>query len=145
MPARQTPRDYYEHLLATMPAGAERTVLRVLSFHVGLANAIQKPDLIDACKQSGTHFSNERQIRLSIVNLRKAHVPVCASSGDSGYYLPASLEEYTEFYTREYLKKISDMRETVKAMNQAIPDLFPSEYQQYKINQAARAGQPALL
>lgn len=139
------PRDYYESLIAGMPVGAERAVLRALSFHVGLADAISKDDLLDACRETGTPFSNERQLRLTIVKLRKAGIPVCASSGESGYYLAATLEEYREFRGREYVKKIIDMRETVTAMDGSIASMFPNEYQEYQREKAARAGQPALL
>ena len=143
MPTR--PRDYYEHLIDAMPAGAERTVLRVLTFHIGLANSIQKPDLIDACAEMGTKFSDERQVRLTIVKLRKAGIPACASSGESGYFLAATLEEYREFRGREYVKKICDMRETVTAMDASAKAMFPTEYQQYLQEKATKAGQPALL
>lgn len=83
------PAQYYESLIADMPVGAERVVLRILSHHIGLANAAEKAYLLNACATAGAVFSNERQLRLTIVKLRKAGVPVCASSGESGYYLNA--------------------------------------------------------
>lgn len=138
------PKDYYQSLIEGMPTGAERIVLRVLSYHVGLENAIEKPHLIERCAAAGLPF-HERQLRLTIVKLRKAGVPVCSSSGDSGYFLAASLDEYREFRGREYLKKIIDMRETVSAMDSAVRGMFPAEYQEYQREKAARAGQPALL
>lgn len=138
-------RDYYESLLASMPVGAERAVLRVLSFRIGLANAIQKADLIAECAKAGAVFKDERQVRKVIVDLHKRGIPVCSSSGESGYYLAATLDEYREFVGREYLKKISDMRETVTAMNDSIRAMFPSEYAQYQAEKAAAAGQPQLL
>jgi hypothetical protein len=79
-----------------------------------------------------------------IVRLRKAGVPICASSSDSGYYLAANLAEYQEFRDREYKKKIADMRETMFAMDKAIKAMFPDEYAAYKQAEAAAAGQPAL-
>jgi hypothetical protein len=139
------PRDRYDRLIASMPASAERVVLRVLSYHIGLERAIQKPNLITECAKGGCVYSNERQLRLTIVALRKAGVPVCASSGESGYYLAGSLAEYQEFRGREYVKKILDMRETVAAMDAAVREMFASEYQDYKRCQAERTGQPALL
>lgn len=138
------PRQFYEHLLLTMPDGIEKIVLRLLSFHVGLYQAIQKKDLIDACARSGNDL-HERQLRLVIVRLRKAGVPVCASSGESGYYLASSLEEYMEFRGREYVKKIMDMRDTVNAMDTQIRQLFSDDYQIYKQQQTAAAGQPRLF
>jgi hypothetical protein len=139
------PRDYYESLLSTMPAGAERSVLRVLSYHVGLADAIQKPDLIIECAKIGTHFKDERQVRKVIVDLRKRGIAVCSSSGDSGYFLASSLTEYQEFRGREYIKKIVDMKETVTAMDTSVKQMFAPEYQRYQQEKSARAGQPSLL
>jgi hypothetical protein len=139
------PREYYESLLSSMPMGAERIVLRVLSFHIGLKCAIQKPDLISESAKHGAHFSNERQVRLTIVDLRKQGVPVCASSGESGYYLAGTLEEYKEFRGREYVKKIVDMRETVTAMDDHVKQMFPGEYEAHLKAKAEAAGQPSLI
>jgi hypothetical protein len=145
MSARPNPKEYYEHLLSSMPMGAERSVLRVLASHIGLANSIIKPDLIDACEMLGSRFSDERQLRVTIVKLRKIGIPICASCGESGYFLAESLAEYQEFRGREYIKKIIDMRETVGAMDGSIKQMFPNEYQQYQQQKAERAGQPSLL
>ncbi|MDI6770123.1 MAG: hypothetical protein QMD04_10680 [Anaerolineales bacterium] len=138
-------RDYYDQLITSMPFGAERIVLRVLSFRVGLKHAIQKADLIIECAKAGIVFKDERQVRKTIVDLRKRGIPICSSSGESGYYLAANLAEYREFVGREYIKKITDMRETVKAMNDSIRIMFPGEYAQYQADKADAAGQPQLL
>jgi hypothetical protein len=138
-------RDYYESLIASTPAGAERAVLRVLSFHIGPDAAIQKPDAMSECAKIGAHFSDERQFRLTVVKLRKRGIPVCASSGDSGYFLPSSMAEYQEFRGREYIKKIVDMRETVTAMDTSVKQMFAAEYQKYQQEKSAKAGQPSLL
>lgn len=138
------PREYYENLIEKMPAGAERAVFRVLSHHIGLANAIQKADAIAGCAKLGTHFQDERQFRLIVVKLRKHKIPVCASSGESGYYLAANLEEYREFRGREYVKKIIDMHETVNAMDETIKSMFAAEYAAYQKAKAEKAGQLSL-
>jgi hypothetical protein len=147
MPAQQwiEPRAYYQKLLLTMPSGAERTVLNVLYNHIGLADAIQKVDLLSGCEKHGTKFSDERQLRLTIVRLRKAGVPVCASSGESGYFLASSLDEYREFRGREYVKKIVDMRSTLNAMDSSIREIFPKEYLEYQRQKSEQAGQPSLI
>jgi hypothetical protein len=142
---RKSPRNYYDHLISEMPAGAERAVLRVLSFHIGLGQAIQKDTLISESAKHGAHFSNERQVRLTIVDLRKQGIPICASSGESGYYLAGTLEEYKEFRGREYVKKIVDMRETVSAMDNHVKRMFAGEYAEYKRQQSEQAGQPSLI
>jgi hypothetical protein len=142
---RQSPREYYDRLIADLPAGAERSVLRVLSYHISLDHAIQKPDLISECAKLGTHFKDERQVRKVIVDLRKKGIPICASSGESGYYLAANLTEYQEFRGREYVKKIQDMTITVKAMDNAAREMFQVEYAEYKRQQSEQAGQPSLI
>jgi hypothetical protein len=144
MPPR-SPKAFYDHLIATMPAGSERVVMRVLSFHIGLAQAVQKPDLLEACAAAGSKFSDERQLRLTIVKLRKAGYPICSSSGEGGYFLAETLSEYREFRGREYITKIIDMRGTVDAMDGQVKELFPAEYEQYQREKSERAGQPALI
>ena len=71
------PRQYYESLLASIPEGAEYLVMKILLFHIGLPNAILKPDLLETCERNGKKM-DERQLRIVIVKLRKAGVPVCA-------------------------------------------------------------------
>jgi hypothetical protein len=142
---RKSPRDYYDRLITEMPAGAERSVLRVLSYHIGLTNAIQKPELIGECAKTGAHFSDERQVRLVIVKLRKSGVPICSSSGESGYFIAENLSEYMEFRGREYVKKIVDMKETVTAMDGTAKQIFSGEYAEYQKAKAEAAGQPSLI
>ena len=128
-----------------MPAGADRAVLRVLSYHIGQGSAIQKADLMSECGKLGAHFGDERQVRLIVVKLRKTGVPICSSSTESGYFLAGTLEEYRAFRDREYIAKIVDMRQTVASMDDHAKLMFPAEYAEYKRSQAESAGQPAML
>jgi len=136
------PREYYEKLIASLPVGRERAVLRVMTWHVGQAQAARRDEIARAAEKMGVRFSDERQIRLTIVELRKRGVPICSSSGDAGYYLPATLDEYREFRAREYVKKIVDMRETVEAMDNQVRAMFPADYARYRNRGAAE--QPSL-
>ncbi len=122
----RTPRQYYENLLATMPAGLERAIFAILRFHIGLENAIRKPDIRENLILSGFAIQDERQLRLAIVRLRKSGVPICSSSGEAGYFLPASHLEYQTFVSQEYWSKISDMTETARAMTNSIHNVFPA-------------------
>ena len=131
------PREYYEKLIASLPVGRERAVLRVMTWHVGQAHAVRRDEIARAAEKMGVRFSDERQIRLTIVELRKRGVPICSSSGDAGYYLPATLDEYREFRAREYVKKIVDMRETVEAMDNQVRAMFPADYARYRGRGAA--------
>jgi len=137
------PREYYEKLIASLPVGRERAVLRVMTWHVGQAKAVRRDEIACAAEKMGVHFSDERQVRLTIVELRKRGVPICSSSGDAGYYLPATLDEYREFRAREYVKKIVDMRETIEAMDDQVRAMFPADYARYLRNRGA-AEQPSL-
>lgn len=139
------PKIYYDGLLADMPAGADRAVLRVLSYHIGAKSAIRKETLMSECAKVGVRFGDERQARATIVRLRKAGVPICSSSGDSGYFLAGTLPEYYEFRNREYVSKIADMRETVAAMDDRAKALFVNEYRDYKRRQAEDYGQPTMI
>jgi hypothetical protein len=136
------PREYYDKLISEMPFGAERAIARIISYRVGIENAIQKDALIEECNRVGIDFKSERQVRKNIVDLRKKGYPICSSSGESGYYFPSSLGEYQEFRAREYVKKIKDMAETTRAMDDAIKRMFSTEYEKYKFD---RSGQPALF
>ncbi len=126
-----------------MPAGRKRAVIRVLTDRVG--ETISKVAAMDECAKLGVMFSDERQFRLTVVELRKEGWPICSSSTDSGYFLASTLAEYQEFRAREYLKKIMDMRSTVFAMDETARAMFPAEYAEYKRQQAEAAGQPQLL
>jgi hypothetical protein len=137
MPARSmSPRSFYETLIAQMPAGLERAILRVLSFHIGKDQAIDKPDLLKELRRLGfgkkardlnaqtSYETFERQARLCIVELRKHGHLICSSSGDSGYYIASTVEEYEEFAQVEYRSKIVDMSETLRAMDEGAKRVF---------------------
>lgn len=120
------PRQYYEKLLDDMAPGLERAVLSILRFHIGQAEAIEKDPLILTLENGGFRLKDERQVRLAIVRLRKAGVPVCSSSAEAGYFLPATYQEFSEFVSREYWKKVKDMTETALAMTRPIAKIFPT-------------------
>lgn len=118
-----TPREFYEALIANMPVGLERSILSILRFHVGKENAISKPQLLADLKNMGMH-SNERQARAAIVELRKHGHLICSSSGEGGYYVAATIEEYQEFAQVEYRAKIIDMSETLRQMDDGARSMF---------------------
>ena len=99
-----------------------RAILRTLSFHTGRAHPISRTDLVRAVS---IYNASERQIREQIKQLRRAgHLIGSAPGVDGGYYLITSLDEFNDFMTSEYLAKIKDMGETVKAMNTAAQEQF---------------------
>ncbi len=113
----------YEMLIDEMPAGLDRALLRIISMHQGLDQAIGKPALLADLGRMGFGV-NERQVRRTIQELRKAGHLICSSSGEGGYYLAASLDEYATFAEAEYRSKIVDMSKTLAAMDQAAQKEF---------------------
>lgn len=115
----------YEQELASMPPGLDRAVLRVLNFHRGRERAIGRFPLLAEVKRMGFSETTERQLRLTIHELRRAGHLICSAPGEKGgYYLAATKEEFEAFIEVEYRAKIRDMSETVSAMSKAAADQF---------------------
>lgn len=105
--------------ISALPAGLDRAVLRVLSYHTGRANAIGRQALLMRLADHGFKVG-ERAARLCISQLRKSGSLICSAPGDDGgYYLPADAAEFEAFVHTEYEAKIIDMRETLSAMQKA--------------------------
>jgi hypothetical protein len=101
MPARSmSPRSFYETLIAQMPAGLERAILRVPSDHIGKENTITKPKLLQDLARLGFH-QHERQVRECIEIPRNHGHLIGASSGDGGYFIIATDEEWQAYYAEE--------------------------------------------
>ena len=114
----------YERLIAEMPVGLERALLRAISYHTGKGHAIGRNALVRDLQRLGVCVS-ERQARQCIHDLRRAGHLICSAPGeDGGYYLAASLEEFREFCDRELHTKAMDMLETESAMKAAARQQF---------------------
>jgi len=114
----------YDRMIADMPAGLERAMLRALGFHLGRTNAIGRGELVYALCVMGCDVS-ERQARRCIHDLRRAGNLICSAPGENGgYYLAVSLEEFREFCDRELHPKALDMLETESAMKAAAKQQF---------------------
>lgn len=108
-----------DEIIDELPAGLDRSILRILSFHQGRGRAIGRMDLVMALADAGYHTS-ERAVRAQISQLRKAGNLICSASGeDGGYYLPETADEFLDFVQQEYLAKITDMQETLAAMRKS--------------------------
>ena len=108
-----------DKLIASLPAGLDRAILRILSYHHGRDRAIGRRQLVNQIKLHGFDVG-ERQARACISQLRKTGTLICSAPGeDGGYYIPKDAGEFEEFVRTEYEAKIMDMRETLTAMKKA--------------------------
>lgn len=115
----------YDELIRDMPAGLDRQILRILQLHRGRDNAIGRDQLVAGVRISGFRRIDERQVREMIKQLRRAgHLIGSAAGGGGGYYLIASQAEFEEFAQQEYKAKISDMAETLRAMQLTAENLW---------------------
>lgn len=104
-------------LIASLPAGLERAILRSLSYHQGRQNAILRADLVSELGAVDGLQVHDRQVRMQINLLRKRGVPICSTGGsDGGYWLGANMEEVAEFIESELSARIADLAETRDGM-----------------------------
>ena len=114
----------YDDILAAMPLGLDRAILRVLSMHIGRDQAIGREGLVLAAASLGFP-AHERQVREAVKELRRQGELICSAAGeDGGYYLASSREEFEEFAQSEFGAKIADMSQTLGAMRQAADRAF---------------------
>lgn len=112
-----------------LPAGIERTVLRIVSQYTA-ERSISRGQLVADCRRMGFPKVSERVVREAIKQLRRQGHLICSAPGvDGGYYLARSKAEYHTFREAEYMAKIADMRETVTAMDAAAAAQFGDGYQ----------------
>jgi hypothetical protein len=118
-------RNDLEEEIANMPVGLDRSLLRVLSYHVGRENAIGRFDLLAKVKHMGIVNTTERQLRLAIHELRRAGHLICSAPGSKGgYYMAATLKEFDEFDQTEIRARITDLSETGAAMRRSAAAQF---------------------
>lgn len=118
----------YETEIANMPPGLDRAVLRVVSGYRA-AMPVSRSNLVIAVGMAGFQAS-ERQVREVIKQLRRHGHLICSTPGnDGGYYLAQSRAEYEEFRKAEFAAKITDMAETMRAMDAAARAQFGDGYQ----------------
>lgn len=102
--------------ISDLPAGLDRAILRILSFHKGAENAISRFSLEMQCAQHGFPES-DRQIRACINLLRKQGHLICSAGGEGGgYYIPATRDELEDYFARELHPRALDLLEQERAM-----------------------------
>jgi DNA-binding transcriptional regulator PaaX len=97
-------------------------ILQVLLRHHGRAHAVSRNSLLS---QVGRFNVKERILRDRIKQLRRAGFLIGSAPGeDGGYYLITDAQEFEDFMREEFMAKIGDMSETVKAMRYAAAEQF---------------------
>ena len=115
----------HDAIISTMPAGLDRAILRILSFHKGKDSVISRDDLVKACAAQGYKFKDDRPIRACINDLRKRGNLICSAGGNGGgYFSPASPQEFDEYLMRELHPRAMDLLEQEKAMRAAAEKLW---------------------
>lgn len=115
-----------------LPTGIHRAILHILQMHMGELRAISRDDLVSQVGLAGIR-TTERQARLAIHQLRREGYLICAMAGEGGgYYMAQTSEEYAQFRKREYAAKISDMSETMSAMDNAARRQFGGGFQAWQ-------------
>src|SRR4030042_4861458 len=108
-----------DEMIREMPAGLDRAILRVLSFHQGKGNAVSRGRLILELYRMGFKV-HERVMRASINELRKNGQLICSMGGEGGgYYLAENQEELVEYIDHEVHPRSMDLLEQEKALREA--------------------------
>lgn len=110
-----------DEMIREMPAGLDRAILRVLSFHRGKSNAISRDDLLAQLKG---YTKDERIMRACIQEIRKRGDPeislICSMGGiGGGYYLADNHDEVMEYIDHEVDPRAFDLLEQSKALRTA--------------------------
>lgn len=87
---------------------------------------IGRGDLVHAIKVAG-HKTDERTVREAIKTARRMGQLICSAAGtNGGYYMARDMDEYKDFKAREFMAKVTDMLETVRAMDRSAEREFGS-------------------
>jgi hypothetical protein len=106
--------------LEELPAGLDRALLRVLSFHVGRTRAIGRQALVRELKISHGIDAHERVVRDCINQMRHQGVKICSTGGEGGgYWMAANPEELEEYLEREVHPRAMDLLEQEQALREA--------------------------
>ncbi|MDR3572824.1 MAG: hypothetical protein P4L50_03100 [Anaerolineaceae bacterium] len=107
-----------------LPAGLDREVLRIISFHQGRTKSISRTDLQKQLALNGWH-QDERSIREQINLLRKQGYLICSTGGKSGgYWWAINWQELSDYLDNEIASRINDLRETEHVMRKSARERF---------------------
>lgn len=104
-------------------------VLRVLSARPGKGRAISQNALTAAVSELG-FVTPSRRVRDAIKFLRRDGFMICSKAGrGGGYYMAQSWDDYDSFRKDELAARITDLTETMRAMDKAAKMQFGEAHQ----------------
>jgi len=109
-----TTNKTYEQILANMPPGLERSVLRVLSYHIGGHNRIDRKNLVQLAFNAEWSETRDRQVREAIAKLQLEY-PILSDSGAGGYWIASDYDE-VEAYAAEIDSRAKDLLEKSRSL-----------------------------
>ena len=125
----------YEQILAGLPVGLDRAVGRLMLYHKGAANLIERePMLLELQSRPGLERTEDRTMRDAVHTLRSLGVRICHAEWrlkdeytgkvkvHFGYYLASSEEEYQTFRIK-YMSYAKTIWQTIRSMDQRHPVL----------------------
>jgi len=111
----------YEQILAGMPPGLDRTILRILSGHKGKNERIERVQLVKLAfglfSDDEMTMTLDRMVREIISQLRHEGHLICSDSGAGGYWMAGNYDD-VENLTRELdsrAMKLLEQSRTLKA------------------------------
>lgn len=125
---RKTPADVYQEIQITIPADLADHVMRIIRAHVGKANRVTRPELVEAIfgipREEVNLYSStlDRQIRETITTLQERY-PIIASSGSDGYWWPETMDEVNA-YAREITSRATALLEKSQNVLRSARELF---------------------
>lgn len=140
----ETRTPYKTDTIRDLRPGLKKAILRALEHAKGIDNAISQTKLLDACKVAVKQEKlDNRKLRDTINELRNEGWLICSLSGrtkgknslyaalgiqstdteNSGYYLPATLEEYRR-YRSFHMSYARNIFETLRVMDKSAEKEF---------------------
>lgn len=125
---RRTPGEIYQEIKVSIPADLPERVLEIVKTHVGKANRVTRPELVELifgiprAEVNLNSSSLDRQIREVIATLQGRY-PIISSSGSDGYWWPESMDEVNA-YAGEILSRASALYEKSENVLRAARELF---------------------
>lgn len=112
----------YKQMLMSITNPLKQEIMLILLRHIGRGEIIRRVDLLAECRTlANKNASDDRRMQAAINELRHEGFLICsnAGEGEKGYFLPANLEEYSEFEEHELNSKIRSYTQTRDIMRRS--------------------------